>query len=147
MYLAQADGAAFGALGAGGLALALTVLLVLGVRGQGRVRLRENPALICGFIAGTAFSAAGAIWSNPERLTQQGLTGLGVGSESGPFGNVGVGAVSLILLILMLCWKLTPVRGAGLGLVAAVVWPLAGSSAVWALPVELAAASLMMIGG
>lgn len=147
MYLAQADGAAFGALGAGGLALALTVLLVLGVRGQGRVRLRENPAMICGFIAGTAFSAAGAIWSNPERIVGQGLTGLGVGNGDGPFGNVGIGAVSLLLLILMLCWKLNPLRGAVLGLVAAVVWPLAGASTVWALPCELAAASLMMIGG
>lgn len=146
MYLAQADGAAFGALGAGGLALALTVLLILGVKGQGKLRLKENPALICAFIAGTAFSAAGAIWANPERITRQGLSGLGVGTGGGPFGNVGLGAVSLVLLILMLTWKLTPVRGAVLGLIAAVVWPLAGDATVWALPVELASASLMMIG-
>lgn len=146
MYLAQADGAAFGALGAGGLALALAVALVLGVRGQGKIRLRDNSAMILAFIAGTAFSAAGAIWANPERITRQGLSGLGVGG-SGPFGNVGMGAVALLLLILMLGLRLTPARGAALGLVAAVVWPLAGSATVWALPCELAAASLMMIGG
>lgn len=148
MYLAASEtGAAFGALGAGGLALALTVLLILGVKGQGRVKLKENPALICAFIAGTAFSAAGKIWANPERITEQGLTGLGVGTGSGPFGDVGIGAVALVLLVLMLCWKLTPLRGAIIGLIAAVVWPLTGEATVWALPCQLASACLLMIGG
>lgn len=148
MYLAaSANGAAFGALGAGGVALALTVFLIFGVKGQGKVKLKENPALICAFIAGTAFSAAGQIWVNPGRITRQGLTGLGVGTGSGPFGNVGMGAVALILLALMLCWKLNPLRGAILGLIASIVWPLAGTATVWALPCDLASAALMMMGG
>ena len=147
MYLAAPDGAAFGALGAGGLALALTVLLVLGVKGEGKVKLKDNPAMICGFVASTAFSAAGAIWTRPEQITSQGLTGLGVGTGSGPFGNVGIGAVSLILLFIMLCWKLTPLRGAILGVLAGIVWPAAGDGTVWAIPSELGAAVLMMVGG
>lgn len=147
MYLAAPDGAAFGALGAGGLALALTLFLVLGVRGEGRVKLKDNPAMICGFVASTAFTAAGSIWSNPEKITSQGLTGLGVGSGSGPFGNVGIGAVALVLLILMMCWKMSPLRGAILGLVAGIVWPAAGTGTVWAIPSELGAAILMMVGG
>lgn len=147
MYLAAPTGAALGALGAGGLALCAAAFLILGVKGKGRVKLKDNPALIWGFIAGTAFSAAGSIWSNPERITKQGLTGLGVGSGQGAFGNVGIGAVALLLLILMLCWDLTPIRGAVLGLIAAVVWPAAGNDSVWALPCELAAAVLMMVGG
>ncbi|MEV7867462.1 hypothetical protein AB0P17_15475 [Streptomyces sp. NPDC088124] len=150
MYvLAASDtGPALGALGAGGIALAMAFLLVLGVQGKGKVKLKDNPALICGFIAGTAFSAAGAIWSNPERLTGQGLAGLGVGTgDDGVFGNVGLGAVSLILLILMLCWSLTPFRGVVLGLVAAVVWPAAGGGTIWAVPSELAGGVLMMFGG
>lgn len=147
MYLAAAEGTALGALGAGGIALAVTVLLVLGVKGEGRVQLKDNPAMICGFVASTAFSAAGQIWANPEKIASQGLTGLGVGTGSGPFGNVGVGAVALILLILMLCWKITPLRGAILGLIAGIVWPAAGAGTVWAIPSELGAAVLMMIGG
>lgn len=147
MYLAAPEGAVFGALGAGGLAFALALFLALGVRGEGRVRLKDNPAMICGFVASTAFSAAGSIWSNPERITSQGLTGLGVGSGSGPFGNVGIGAVALVLLILMTCWRLTPLRGAILGLIAGIVWPAAGDGTLWAIPSELAAAVLMMIGG
>jgi hypothetical protein len=147
VYLAAADGAAFGALGAGGLAFALALFLVLGVKGQGRVKLKDNPAMICGFVASTAFSAAGSIWANPEKITSQGLTGLGVGQGSGPFGNVGIGAVALVLLILMMCWKMTPLRGAILGLIAGIVWPAAGNGTIWAMPSELGAAVLMMVGG
>lgn len=147
MYLAAADGAALGALGTGGLALCAVVFLVLGVKGKGRVQLKDNPAIICGFVASTAFSAAGKIWANPERITSQGLTGLGVGSGDGPFGNVGIGAVALLLLILILCWQMSPLRGAVLGLVAGIVWPAAGAATVWAIPSELGAAVLMMVGG
>jgi hypothetical protein len=147
VYLAAAEGAALGALGAGGLSLALTVLLVFGVKGEGRVKLKDNPAIICGFLATTAFSSAGKLWANPERIASQGLTGLGVGTGDGPFGNVGIGAVALILLILILCWKMNPLRGAVLGLIAGIVWPAAGAASVWAVPSELGAAVLMMVGG
>ncbi|MGW6459102.1 hypothetical protein ACWF94_24800 [Streptomyces sp. NPDC055078] len=139
-------GALFGAVGAGGLALALTVLLVLGVKGKGRVKLKDNPALIVAFLAGTAFSAAGQIWANPQKIVGQGLTGLGVGTGNGPFGNVGLGAVALILLIVMLCAPMTPAVGATLGLIAAFVWPAVGAGTIWAVPAELAAAVLMMVG-
>lgn len=145
--IAAAEGAAFGALGAGGASLVLAALLILGVKGKGKVRLGNNPAMIVAFVAGTSFHTAGQIWTNPERITAQGLTGLGVGTGSGPFGNVGVGAVCALLLVAMLCWQLTPLRGAILGLIAAIVWPLAGNGTVWALPVELGAAVLLMAGG
>lgn len=147
MYLAAQSGAVFGALGSGGLALCAAAFLVLGVKGQGKVKLKDNPAIICAFIAATAFSAAGEIWANPERITKQGLAGLGVGSGHGAFGNVGPGAISLLLLIYILGWKLTPFRGAMLGLIAGFVWPTAGTDTVWRMPCELAAAALMMLGG
>ncbi|MFE5853558.1 hypothetical protein ACFQ61_10140 [Streptomyces sp. NPDC056500] len=144
---APATGAIFGGLGAGGLALALAVLLVLGVQGKGRVKLKDNPAMICAFIAGTSFAAAGQIWTHPERIVTQGLTGLGVGTGTGTFGDVKIGAIALILLILMLCAPMAPKFGAALGLIAAVVWPATGTGTIWAAPVELAAAALMMVGG
>lgn len=149
MYLAaSANGAAFGALGAGGIALALTVMLVLGVKGKGRIKLKENPALITGFLAGTSFIAAGQIWSNPQRITAQGLSGLGVGSGGASvFGNVGIGSIATILLILMLFAPMNPTTGAILGLVAACVWPTAGTTTIWAAPTELASGVLMMFGG
>ncbi|MFJ5217208.1 hypothetical protein ACIP98_21100 [Streptomyces sp. NPDC088354] len=146
MYIASANNAAFGALGAGGLALCMAVFLILAVRGKGRVKLTHNPALIFGFLAGTAFNAAGQMWANPQQLTEQGLQGIGVGGGHHPFGNVTVGAASLLLLIIMLCAKITPLFGAILGIASACVWPLAGTDTIWNVPVDLAAGVLMMFG-
>ena len=145
--IAAPTGAIFGGLGAGGLALAAAVFLILGVRGKGRVKLKDNPAIIVAFLASTAFSAAGQVWANPQKLVGQGLLGLGVGGGGGPFGNVQLGAVALIILIVMLCAPMTPVFGAVLGLIAGVVWPAAGANTIWAIPCELAIAGLAMVGG
>lgn len=147
MYLAAAEGAVFGGIGAGGLALCFAVFLVLGVKGKGRVKLKDNPAAVVAFIASTSFSAAGAIWSNPEKIVSQGLTGLGVESGSGPLGDVRIGAVALLLGILLACLPLTPFRGAVIGLIAGFVWPATGDGTLFAIPSELAAAALMMVGG
>lgn len=146
MIIAASTTPALGAVGVGGVALALAVFLVLGVRGEGKVALRAQPAMYWAFIAATAFRAAGAIWSNADQIVRQGLTGLGTGT-SGPFGAVGMAGWSLLLLVLMLTLKLSPLRGAILGLIAGVVWPAAGAGTVWAAPTELAAGLLMMLGG
>ncbi|MGA5472546.1 hypothetical protein ACPCUK_27705 [Streptomyces arboris] len=138
-------GAVLGTLGAGGIALALTLLLVLGVRGRGRIKFGAGKAGVCAFIAGTSWVAAGKIWENAERVVAQGLTGLGVGSN-GPFGEVGIGAAALILLIIMLAAPLNAVRAAVVALLAALVWPAAGDGTLWAVPVQLGAAGLMMFG-
>lgn len=140
------SGAVFGVLGSGGIALASTVFLVLGILGKGKVKLGPRGAGIVAFLAGTAYIAAGQIWDNPGRITEQGLTGLGVGTGSGPFGSVGIGAVSLILLIIMITAPLTPFGSAVVCMIAAFVWPAAGEGTVWAAPVQFAAALLMMVG-
>lgn len=149
MHLAAptTSGAVFGVLGSGGLALCLTALLVFGVIGKGKIKFGVRGAIVTAFLAGTAYVAAGQIWANPGKITEQGLTGLGVGSAHGPFGDVGIGAVALLLLIIMVAAHLTPVTGATVGMIAAFVWPAAGDGSVWAAPVQFAAAVLMMAGG
>lgn len=141
------SGAVFGVLGSGGIALSLTVLLVLGVMGKRKIKFGTTGAIVCAFLAGTAYVAAGKIWANPGKVTEQGLTGLGVGTGTGPFGGVGIGAVALILLIIMIAAPLTAFGGAIVGMIAAFVWPAAGDGAIWAAPVQFAAAVLMMAGG
>ncbi|MFJ8844326.1 hypothetical protein ACIRFF_15640 [Streptomyces cyaneofuscatus] len=141
----SSGGAVLGSLGAGGIALALTLLLVLGVRGRGRIRFGAGKAGICAFLAGTSYFAAGKIWADAERVVDQGLTGLGVGTN-GPFGEVGIGAAALILLIIMLAAPLNAVRAAVVALLAAFVWPAAGDGSLWAVPCQLGAAALMMLG-
>ncbi|MET8475411.1 hypothetical protein ABZY90_19655 [Streptomyces sp. NPDC006422] len=150
MYLAAAtDGAVFGALGSGGIALCLTVLLVLGVIGGGKIEFGSTGAAVCAFVAGTAYVSAGKIWTNPGKITEQGLTGLGVGTGTGPLGDVRIGAVALLLFIVLIAapakW-LTPARAAIVAMIAAFVWPAAGDGSIWATPVQFAAAVLMMVG-
>ncbi|MFD8970524.1 hypothetical protein ACFV0C_36980 [Streptomyces sp. NPDC059568] len=144
---ASETGAALGAMGAGGISLVLTLLLVLGVKGKGKVKLKDNPAILTAFLTGTAFTAAGKIWGNPGRFTEQGLSGLGVGTGTGVLGDVRIAAVAAALLVLILCWEMNPRRGAFLGLTCAFIWPLCGTDSVFAAPSELAAGVLMMIGG
>ncbi|MEU0522747.1 hypothetical protein [Streptomyces niveus] len=149
MYYAAPDsgGAVLGFMGSGGLALCLTVLLIFGVMGKGRIKLNTGRAGTVAFLAGTAYSAAGKIWDTPEQVVQQGWTGLGVGGAAGPFGEVYIGAACTLLLILMLTAPLNPVRATALCLVAAFTWPTAGDSAIWAVPTQFVAAVFMMIGG
>lgn len=148
MYLAAPDssGAVLGSMGAGGLALCLTALLTLGVIGKGKITLGTGQAGAVAFLAGTAFTAAGKIWDDAEQVVQQGWTGLGVGG-SGPFGEIGIGAASLLLLIIMLTAPLNPVRAAVVSMIAAFTWPATGDGTIWAVPGQLAAAFFMMIGG
>ena len=146
MYLAASgSGTVFGVVGAGGIALVLTVLLVLGVRGKGKIRLSAGQASVVAFLAGTAYVAAGKIWANAQLITEQGLSGLGVGSSDGPFGAVGIGAAALLLLVIMLAAPLTPGRAAAVAMIASFVWPAAGDGTIWSVPTELAAATLMMV--
>ncbi|WP_432247695.1 hypothetical protein ACRAR1_07040 [Streptomyces sanyensis] len=146
--VAAPGGAVFGAIGAGGLALVFAVMLVLGIQGKGRIRLTASPACYLAFTAATAFSAAGQMWSSPEQVVGQGLMGLGVGQgPNGPFGNVGIGAVCLLIVVVFLFASLSPLLGATLGLIAGFVFPAAGTGAVWQIPVQLAKALLASVGG
>lgn len=146
MNLAAPDtgAAVFGSIGAGGLALALTVLLVLGCRGRGKIRLETGKAKLVGFAAGTAYMAAGAVWANPEKFTQQSLAGLGVGQSGGPFGTIGMGAIALLLLIIMYFAPLKPGRAGILCILAAIVWATAGG--LWALPGDLVGTAFVALG-
>ncbi|MER5882701.1 hypothetical protein ABT160_02615 [Streptomyces sp. NPDC001941] len=141
-----AAGSPFGALGSGGLALVVVVFLILGVRGKGRVKLTASPAAYIGFIAATAASAAGKTWGKPEQVIGQGLSGLGVGQSGGPFGDVGLGAVALLLLAIYLTMALTSASAAAIGVIAGVVWPATGDSTLWSIPCALAEAALGMLG-
>lgn len=139
---------ALGHLGTGGIALAVVVALVLGVRGNGRVKLSGSPAAYTAFVAATAASAAGSTWARPEQVVGQGLTGLGVGQGAGgPFGDVGLGAVALLLLVIFLFASVTPVFGAVLGAIAGFVFPATGSGTIWSLPSDLIASFLASWAG
>lgn len=138
-------GRILGTVGAGGIATALTVILVAGIRepkgggidgGSGkktriRKRLTPDQAQWTGVAAGTFYMGAGSIWTIGENVSDAFATVF----TGGGFGTAGMGAVSLILAALMYFRELAPGKAALTGIVAAGVWAQAGG--IWGLPQAL----------
>src|SRR2546430_1704031 len=90
-------GQILGTLGASGAAAVATVVLVLGVKGQHKIRLDQMQAAGVGLLAGVLYGTAGAIWSTPGNVTKaltQALQG-GIGGHFG-LGAVATGLVAII---------------------------------------------------
>lgn len=133
-------GRILGSVGSGGLALALTGVLISGIRdpkgsggkaGKIRRRLTSTQATVLGVAAGTCYAAAGSIWTASGDLSAA-LAGI---FTSGAFGTAGLGAVSALLAGLMYFREMRPGAAAVTGVLAAGVWAQAGG--IWGLPEAL----------
>lgn len=143
-------GKILGSVGAGGIATALTVILVAGIRepkggggggpkGEGgggkksriRKRLTSAQAQWTGVIAGTLYMTAGSIWTIGKNLSDA-YAGL---ITNGGWGQAGMGSAALILAAIMYFIELSPGKAAVTGIVAAGVWAQAGG--IWGLPQAL----------
>lgn len=143
-------GRILGTVGAGGIATALTVILVAGIRepkgasaaaaggaptggkkSRIRKRLTSDQAQWTGVAAGTFYMTAGSIWTIGRNVSDA-FAGM---FTNGGFGSAGLGAVSLILGSLMYFRELAPGKAALTGIVAAGVWAQAGG--IWGLPQAL----------
>ena len=145
-------GKILGTVGAGGIATALTVILVAGIRepkgasaaagpggagggggkkGRIRKRLTSDQAQWTGVAAGTFYMTAGSIWTIGRNVSDA-FAGM---FTNGGFGTAGMGAVSLVLAALMYFRELAPGKAALTGIVAAGVWAQAGG--IWGLPQAL----------
>ncbi|MFB6710641.1 hypothetical protein ACFCW6_38800, partial [Streptomyces sp. NPDC056333] len=87
-----------GSVGMGGLATALTVGMVAGIKepkkgGKVRRKIDSNTAAVMGLAAGTCYLTAGSIWTVSEDVS----TAFASVFTGGGFGTAGMGAVSLIL--------------------------------------------------
>jgi|GEM_PF-5891101 len=134
--VAGVSGHVLGSLGASGAALAVTVLLVVGVRGRHRIRFDSMQAAICAFVAGTLYAAAAAIWSTPGDITMA-LTQAVQGSVG---GDVGMGAIAVIICVFIYGAKLKPRTSAFLGIAAASVFAAAGG--IWGILPTVVASTL-----
>ncbi|RLL68150.1 hypothetical protein [Streptomyces sp. Z26] len=139
------DGEIFGHLGAGGAALVVTVVLVLGVKATGKGKaLSWNLTLFLGALAATLYAGAGGIWSTPADLLASLLTAFGVGGGTGPLGNVGMGAVACCIAAILYWRKLTLKQVAVLGFVAAYVAGRAGG--IWGVAASIVASTAKFLG-
>jgi hypothetical protein len=144
-------GKILGSVGAGGIALVLTLILWTGIRdpkgggggggqkGEGgggkksriRKRLTSDQAQWTGVAAGTFYMVAGSIWVVGKNLSDAFASVF----TGGGFGTAGLGAVSLLLACLMYFRELSPGKAAVTGIIAAGVWAQAGG--IWGLPQAL----------
>lgn len=150
-------GRILGSVGAGGLATALTVVLIAGIRepkaastgpggagggkkGRIRKKLTSDQAQWTGIAAGTLYMTAGSIWTVGKNLSDAFASVF----TNGGFGAAGLGAVSLILGSVLYFRELTPGKAAFTGIVAAGVWAQAGG--IWGLPQALVLTGAHAIG-
>lgn len=140
-------GKILGSVGAGGIATALTITLIAGIREpkksggpegagggkKGRIRrkLTSDQAQWTGITAGTLYMVAGSIWTVGKDVSDAFASVF----TGGGFGTAGLGAVSLLLASVMYFRELPPAKAAFTGILAAGVWAQAGG--IWGLPEAL----------
>ncbi|MFJ5851261.1 hypothetical protein [Streptomyces sp. NPDC092903] len=134
-----------GTVGMGGLATALTVGMVAGIKepkGTGKIRrkLESSQATVLGVTAGTCYMAAGSIWTVGGALSD----GFARVFTGGGFGTAGLGGVSLILGMVMYFREAKPSAAAFTGVLAAGVWAQAGG--IWGLPQALVLTGVHAVG-
>lgn len=120
-------GQILGSLGAGGAALAITVFLIVGVKGKKKIKLDADQAAVGGFVAGVLYGAAASVWSTAESVS----LGLAEAVRGAGVGNVGMGAVALLLVILIYGVRMKPGAAALAGIAAASIFAAAGG--IWAV--------------
>ncbi|MFD6415985.1 hypothetical protein [Streptomyces sp. NPDC060194] len=153
-------GRILGSVGAGGIATAITVGLIAGIREpkgaaagpaggapggggkKGRIRrkLTSDQAQWTGVIAGTLYMVAGSLWTVGGQVSDAFASVF----TGGGFGTAGMGAVALLLALIMYFRELTPGKAAITGIVAAGVWAQAGG--IWGLPEALIITGANAIG-
>jgi hypothetical protein len=133
MYLAASDTGAqmLGSIGLGGLALVLASALALGTRDKSEHQFGKGLSLTIGLSAGVAFMGAGQVWDLPDDLVLTALEAAGVGTGKGPFGDVGMGAISIITVLTAYLVRLKPRSAGVLGIAMASVFTNAGGG--WAM--------------
>lgn len=139
---ALAGGHILGSVGVGGAALAVTVILVLGIRGKGKHKLTHEQAGVLGFVAGTLYVSAGQIWADAGSFTNA-VTGT-ISGPNGVFGDAGQGAVALVISAWFWLGKPRPGKGALQGIAAATVFGTAGG--IWGIAPALVRTILAHLG-
>ena len=103
----------FGTLGTAGVATVMTVLLLVGIKGGGKVKpLGWWPCLVGGMLAGSAYYAAGGIFKIVPDLVNSGLK-----ATQGLVPGLTMPAIALCLAIVVLFKKLTTKQVAILGII------------------------------
>ena len=103
----------FGTLGTAGVATVMTVLLLVGIKGGGKVKpLGWWPCLIGGMLAGSAYYAAGGVFKIVPDLVNSGLK-----ATQSLVPGLTMAAIALCLGIVILFMRLSTKQVAILGII------------------------------
>jgi hypothetical protein len=141
-HTSMLQGHILGALGASGAALASTFVLVAGVKGKHKIRMHHQHTIATwGLITGTLYATAAGIWSAPSTITQ----GIAQALQNAPGGQVGLGAVALVITAIIYGFKLRPGFAAVAGIAAATIY--AGAGGIWSLATSILSSTLTQLLG
>lgn len=130
-------GQILGVIGTGGISIVITLLLILGVRGKGDLKLGKASAYVVGFIGGTFYATANAFWTAAGTITTS-VTGSITSNSS--LGDIGPGAVALCVAVYLYAGKPRPSFAGVLGIASATIFGTAGGA--WVLPASVIARPL-----
>ncbi|WP_241846304.1 hypothetical protein [Streptomyces sp. MJM1172] len=135
--------AILGTVGFTGGALVMTVVLVLGIRGNGKIKFNHTSAVVMGFITGQLYAMAGQFGAfagdMSKGLSQAIQQGVGQG------GTIGAGAIALIMCALMYGTKLKRTPGVVLGILSPPIFTAAGGG--FAIVTTLLSSALTTVVG
>ena len=133
---------ALGDVSAAGVALLLTVTLILGVIGRGRKKLAKGPAQFVGFLAEIAFLRAPGTWNEIGTSVQSLPDNLATNPN---LGHIGIGAVCLLCIIVSALAWLQPGSAAILGMLTGAAFA-ASTGSLEHVAVSFASALLSCVG-
>jgi hypothetical protein len=136
------QGHILGELGTSGAALASTFVLIAAVKGKHKIKLHhQHHIAFVGLITGTLYTAAAGIWTAPSSIT----AGVAQALQGAPGGQVGLGAVALVLCVILYGFKLRPFWAATFGIGAASIFAAAGG--IWSLGSSILASGVNQLLG
>lgn len=131
MYLAATGSQMLGSIGLGGAALVLITALILSTKSDAKHKASQAVAATLGIAAGMAFMGAGQIWDVPNDFVLTALGAAGVGAADGPAGEIGMGAISIVTVLVLYFVSLKPRAAGVLGVAMASIFTNAGG--IWAM--------------
>ncbi|TLQ45772.1 hypothetical protein [Streptomyces marianii] len=125
---ASTGGQILGSIGTAGLGLILATVFILGTRPNSKHPLNANRALTVCLVAGVVWMSAGQIWGVPDDLLSKALTAL---MKTQALGDIGLGAVSIVLVVIAYMVNLKARTAGYLGITMASAFSLTGGG--WAM--------------
>ena len=136
------SGHLLGELGASGAAAVSTAVLVAGIKGTEKIKLKGQQRIAgMGLLTGTFYGAAVGIWTTPATMTAA-IEGSFQGTT---FGSITPAAFAALLCVLAYGFRLNRWVAAGVGVAAASTFAAAGG--IWAIGSTTVSAALLHLVG